>query len=130
MLRLLLRLFLSSFLLLWLILASGCSTTPAQQVAGLRAKPTTCLLPLPPQLAPLPAEFDQLSAERGQLVQKFQAEFVTLSPDDRQSILNRVLAIDYRQAEILLQLEDDAGAAYVTAMTNLGDCQAWVRAQP
>lgn len=128
--RLLLRLVLSSCLLLWLILVSACSTTPAQPVSGLRAKPTTCLLPLQLQLAPLPAEFDQLSAERGQLVQHFQAEFATLSPADRQTILNRVLAIDYRQAEILLQLEDDAGAAYATAMTNLGDCQAWVKTQP
>lgn len=128
--RLLLRLVLLSVLALWLILSSGCSGTLVQTPAGLRAKPTTCLVPQQTDhLSYLTPEYMALSQERIQLEIDLQRQ----PPPDFDEITaksRRVVAIDDRQAQILLTLHDADGVLYQSVYAQLLDCQGWVRDQP
>lgn len=122
---LLLRLFLLCCLALWLALtSSGCTTVAVPPMSA--AKPTTCLLQLPPNLQPLSAEFNALAAERKQL----EHDFPTFTPTQQDAAISRAQAIDNRQAQILVQLHIQDGSAYATAIAELGDCQDWIRRQP
>lgn len=107
-----------SFLIPWTVLISACSMMPPQTQTGLRAKPTTCLLPVSSHLSPLTAEFNANAEARNTLAQA--------AVPDR----DRIEALDRRQVRILLDLKTADGIAYATAVTELEDCQAFINAQP
>jgi len=127
--RLLLRLVLLCVLALWLTLSSGCFGTLGRTPTGLRAKPTLCLLQVPDHLPFITAEYDALSLERIQLEIDLQRQpppdFAEITAKSR-----RIVAIDDRQAQILLTLHNTAGVLYQSAVSQLQDCQDWVRDQP
>lgn len=128
-LRFLLRLALLSCLILWLALSSGCSMTPAVLQPHFQ-KPTTCLQPLPTHLLLLTDEFNQLAQKRNDLAANLYARFVALSPRDRDDALAEIMGLDNRLAQILAEMHAADGNAYHSAITELGDCQAFIRSLP
>lgn len=127
--RLLLRLVLLSVLVLWLTLSSGCFGTLGRTPTGLRAKPTMCLLEVQDHLPFLTPEFVALSMERIQLEIDLQRQ----PPPDFSEITaksRRIVTIDDRQAQILLTLHNTSGVLYQSAVSQLQDCQEWVKDQP
>lgn len=104
LLRRLLHLGLLAALILSLLLSSGCAGSPVRQPPGLRAKPTACFLDLPANLSLLPPDWEVLPL------------YDPTAPRDK--------------VRVLLQLHDADGGAYAQSLTNLHDCQVWIKETP
>lgn len=125
--RLALRVLLSLIILSTVLIFSGC-TTP-QLIQPHPEKPVTCLLPVPPHLSRLTDEYKRNAQERNSLLFDLETNN-TLNDSQQRTEVARILGIDKRQAQILIDLKIDDGEAYATATSELGDCQNWIKRQP